>query len=176
MKPLLASFAQDSRGASAVEFAFIAPVLLFLYFGCFELTQALTAQRRVGIVAASIGDLVAQSPNVTDTYVSDAFTIGGIIIKPFPKNDLKMTVTSIVTDSKGASKVAWSKASAGNGMTPGAVVSPPAAVIDPGKSVIQSDVSYTYNSPLTFFIRQGVTFKKTFYLRPRKVDAVTNVN
>ncbi len=39
-------FRRDQRGVSAVEFAFIAPVLILFYFGLAEYTQALMAQRK----------------------------------------------------------------------------------------------------------------------------------
>ena len=44
-KPL--AFWRDRRGAAAVEFAFIAPVLIIMYCGLAELSQAMMAQHRV---------------------------------------------------------------------------------------------------------------------------------
>ena len=41
------SFALANAGLAAIEFAFIAPVLISMYFGVAELTQGMMAQRRV---------------------------------------------------------------------------------------------------------------------------------
>ena len=45
-------------GVSAVEFALIAPVILFLYLATAEASQAFMAHRRVAQVATVLGDLI----------------------------------------------------------------------------------------------------------------------
>ena len=45
-----------------------------------------------------------------------------------------------------------------------------------GDSVILSEVQYSYDSPVDYFIPNAVTFNKKFYLRPRKSDTVAKVN
>jgi Flp pilus assembly protein TadG len=50
---------RDERGASAVEFALIAPVMLILLLGTFEMTRAFSAQRKVVAMAATVNRLVA---------------------------------------------------------------------------------------------------------------------
>ena len=40
-------FLGDRRGVSAIEFAFIAPVMILMYFGVAELTQGMMAERRM---------------------------------------------------------------------------------------------------------------------------------
>ena len=76
-KPL--AFWRDRRGAAAVEFAFIAPVLIIMYCGLAELSQAMMAQRRASNVASTIGDLVAQSTQTGPTMIGDIFNIGNTI-------------------------------------------------------------------------------------------------
>ena len=55
----------DRRGVSAVEFALVAPILVLLYFGLVELSQAATADRRLAHATSAVGDLVAQASSVT---------------------------------------------------------------------------------------------------------------
>ena len=45
-----------------------------------------------------------------------------------------------------------------------------------GDSVIMSEVQYSYDSPVDYFVPNAVTFNKKFYLRPRKSDKVTKTN
>ncbi|MBX3481493.1 MAG: pilus assembly protein [Caulobacter sp.] len=174
---LFRRLARDKRGVSAVEFALIAPVLIAFYFGLAELTQAMMAERRASHTASSVGDLVAQSTQISDATLSDIFSIGKTIISPFPTTTLKMRVSSVVADASLSPKVAWSS---GDGMTPlskGATASVPSGLLTvAGDSVIISEASYSYDSPVDFFVPQAVTFNKVFYLRPRKSDTVVKVN
>ena len=56
----LSRFARDRRGVSAVEFAFIAPVMIGLYFGCAEISDGVAADRKVSLIAGALANLAAQ--------------------------------------------------------------------------------------------------------------------
>jgi Flp pilus assembly protein TadG len=168
-------FRSDRRGVSAVEFALIAPVLIVFYFGIAELTQAMMASRRTSHVASSIGDLVAQDDTITNAEMTDIFNIGGIVMAPFPTGTLKMRVSQITSNSANVVKVAWSDASNNTPLTVGTTVTPPSGIISASQSVIQAEVSYTYDSPVDYIMPAPVTFTKIYYLRPRRTDSVTRV-
>ncbi|MDQ0466448.1 Flp pilus assembly protein TadG [Caulobacter ginsengisoli] len=170
---LFARLRRDHRGVSAVEFALIAPALIAFYFGLAEFTQAMMAERRASHVAASMGDLVAQSTQISDSTLTDIFTIGTTIMSPFPTSTLKMRLTSVTANSSGTPKVDWSKGSGLTALTNGATVTLPTGLVTAGQSVIMSEVTYVYDSPVDQFIPGSITFTKKFYLRPRKSDQVT---
>jgi Flp pilus assembly protein TadG len=176
---LFRRLARDKRGVSAVEFALIAPALIAFYFGLAELTQAMMAERRASHTASAIGDLVAQSTQINTATMTDIFTIGQTIISPFPTTSLKMRVTSVVADAKISPKVEWSSVS-GSGITAlkkdDPVTVPTGLLTAAGQSVVMSEVTYSYDSPVDYFVPRAVTFNKKFYLRPRKSDKVTKVN
>lgn len=171
----LSGFWRDKRGVSAVEFALIAPVMIIMYCGLAEVTQAMMAQRRLSNIASQIGDLVAQSSQTGPTKMTDVFTIGSIIMAPFPTGALKMCVASITSDATGKDTVAWSRASA-SGMSTcpaqGTVLTVPVGVLPASQSVIMARASYAYASPIKLVMPRNITFQRTFYLRPRKVDTV----
>ncbi len=174
---LFRRLARDKRGVSAVEFALIAPALIAFYFGLTELTQAMMAERRASHTASAIGDLVAQSTQVSTATMTDIFTIGQTIISPFPTTSLKMRVSSVVADASLSPKVAWSSVSGMTALANGTVVTVPTGLLTvAGQSVIMSEVSYSYDSPVDYFVPNAVTFTKKFYLRPRKSDTVTKTN
>ncbi|MDB5472479.1 MAG: pilus assembly protein TadE [Caulobacter sp.] len=174
---LFRRLARDKRGVSAVEFALIAPALIAFYFGLAELTQAMMAERRTSHAASSIGDLVAQSTQISDATVTDIFTIARAVMSPFPTTTLKMRVTSIVADSSAVPKVAWSKGDGLTALGANSTQTVPTGLISvAGDSVILSEVQYSYDSPVDYFVPNAVVFNKKFYLRPRKSDAVTKVN
>lgn len=163
----------DQRGVAAIEFALIAPVAISLYMGFAELTMAMMANRRVAHAAAVVGDLVAQSPSIAPSDLTDIFTVGGSIMSPFTATPLKMRITSVVADAKGVPTMVWSKGSGMTAMPTGAVAGFPANLLAAGDSVIQADVSYSYASPLALILPKPITFSNTFYLKPRQSSSVT---
>jgi len=173
----LRKLARDRRGVSAVEFALIAPAMVASYFGMAEITQALLAERKAAHAASAIGDLVAQSSSVSSSDVTDIFEIASTIMKPYSTTTLKMRVSSLTADSGGTPKVDWSSGSGLTALTTGATVTGvPTGVIAAGQSVVMSEVTYSYDSPVDLMMPNAVTFTRKFYLRPRKSDKVAKTN
>lgn len=162
---------KDRRGAAAVEFAFIAPVMILMYYGLAELTQAMMADRRASHVASAIGDLVAQDTVINTTEINDIFNVGKAIIAPFPTSGLSMRVTSIRKDSTGAIQVMWSKSSGSMGVL-SSVASVPDGLIANNESVILAESSYVYNSATKKALPNALTFTQKYYLKPRKTAQV----
>ena len=74
----LRGFAADQNGVSAVEFAILLPLMLTLYLGGVEISQAVSADRKTTLVAHTVGDLTAQAANVQRGETVDA--IGGTAV------------------------------------------------------------------------------------------------
>lgn len=166
---LVSRFGRDERGISAVEFAMLAPVLIAFYFGMAEFCQGFMAQKRMGHVSAMVADLVAQQETVSQANLDDIFAIGGLIMKPFPTAALQQRVSS-VTRTSGVAKVDWSR---GAGMAPRAVnstITLPTDLIANGESIIVSEATYDYDSPVDYFMAGITRFSHIYYLRPRTVD------
>lgn len=174
MRAFLRRLAKDRRGVSAVEFALIAPALIAFYFGMAEITQALLAERRAGHAASAVGDLVAQTGSITSTEIDDVFAIAQTIMKPYPADTskLKMRVSSVTADANNTPKVDWSNAKGMTALGTNATVAVPTGILTKGQSVVMSEVTYSYESPVNFFIPNAVTFTRKFYLRPRKSEKV----
>ncbi|NQE63999.1 TadE/TadG family type IV pilus assembly protein [Caulobacter sp. RHG1] len=173
-RPLI-GFWRDRRGVSAIEFALIAPVLILMYCGMAELTQAMMAQRRLSNITSTIGDLIAQTGQTGPLKMADTFTIGKIIMAPFPEGNLSMCVASITSDASGKDTVAWSQTSNAGVTCPkqGVVVTDVSVgVLPANQSVILARASYAYTSPIKFVLSKPLTFTRTYYLRPRKSDVV----
>lgn len=163
----LKRFARDTRAVAAIEFAFVAPVLIIMYFGLAELTQAMIAQRRVNHSGSAVGDLVAQSSSVSPSDISDIFTVGQAIVAPFPTGPLEMRVSSVTADASNKSTVDWSEGSGMTALAKGSTITMPANAISANQSLIVSEVQYTFTSPVNYFITSPINFTNTFYLRPR---------
>lgn len=168
----LKTLIKDRRGAAAVEFAFVAPVMILMYYGLAELTQGMMADRRASHVASAIGDLVAQDTMINTSEMNDIFNVGKAIIAPFPTTGLSMRVTSIRKDANGAIQVMWSKSSGSMGVLT-TVASVPAGLIANNESVILAESSYVYNSATKQALPNALTFTQKYYLKPRKTAQVT---
>jgi Flp pilus assembly protein TadG len=170
---MLRRFGSDQRGLAALEFALIAPVMVTLYMGLVELTLAMMAERRASHVAAVVGDLVSRSNQMNSGTMTDIFQVGDAILRPFPATTLALRVTSVKADANAVPKVVWSQ---GDGMT---ALSPtstatavPASLLLAGDSVVMTEVSYTWTSPLQELIPLPRTFRQTFFQKPRKSPEV----
>lgn len=165
-------FAQDGRGVSAIEFALVAPVLILLYLGMAELTLGMMASRRVSHLAATIGDLAAQSQTLTPDNITDLWAIGSNMLDPFPTDgtSLRMRVTSVTmsSDKTPKAKVDWSQSKNTSKYKKGDEL--PAITTDQisaNESLILTEVEYSYDSPLGNFIKTGTVFKETYTHHPR---------
>lgn len=173
LKMFIGRFWRDQSGVSAVEFALLAPVMITLYFGSAEFCQGYMAQRRMDHATSQIADIVSQDDVVTLDELDDTFALARLIMSPFPTAPLKIRVSGVTRDSNGVAKVDWSRGSGRSALGTGAVVTVPAGIIANGESVILSESTYDYTSPLGYLLPDLVVFRGTFYLRPRLEDKVT---
>jgi Flp pilus assembly protein TadG len=165
-------FWRNTAGLAAIEFAFIGPVLITMYFGVAELTQAMLAQRRIAHAASTMGDLVAQGSTIQAANFTDLWVVGQTIVAPFPTAPLHMRITSITTDASNNAKVAWSEGSGMTALAKNATITVPSGVVTASSSVIKAEVTYTYNSTIGYIIHSPITFSNTYYLKPRLSDTV----
>lgn len=169
---LLRRLRGDRRGASALEFALISPLLLLVLVGVNELTRLRMAQRKVAHSAAAIGDLVAQSQSVKLSELDDFFTAGNAILGAYDTSTVQMRLTSVAFNQNGAPQVQWSVAKNMSKLAGSVSDMPPGLLTTTGDTVIFAETNHTYNSPIDvnlfgFKSIKGVTFRDKAYLKPR---------
>jgi len=167
-------FLRDRGGLAAVEFAFIAPILILAYFGVAELCGAMLAQRKTSHVASAIGDLTAQYSAPSTTDISNFFAAGQTIMSPGDTTTLKMRISEVQENTAGtAATVIWSCASSNWAKIPKTtpeLLQP--NLISAGQSVIMAEAQYTYTSPVSYIVKNLAPYSYIFYLRPRIVDPI----
>lgn len=159
-------------GISAVEFALIAPLMLLIYFGCIELSFMMILDRKVTTSTATLGDLTARASQISNTDLDEIFQATRMIFEPNDITTARMRITSIYDDS-GTIKVAWSEACSLTPHTVDAIITVPANIVPANGTAIMAEIEYDYNSALGYFFTTTKTLKDTFYLRPRRVDAIS---
>lgn len=167
-------FARDRRAMGAVEFALIAPFLLVLYLGGSQLSMALTMNRKVQHVASTINDLVTQSETITKSEVEGLLNVASSIMTPYDLGPLGISVTQVVIDDKGISKVDWNYANANMPkLAKGQLFPLPAEFKQfPSSFVIVSQTKYTFTPVAGYFITGTIPMGGTSYLKARNSASV----
>ena len=171
-KQRLHGLAGDQRGVSAVEFALMLPLMVALYLGVVEISQGIAAQRKMTMTTRTVADLVSQTTNVANTYMTNAMNAATAVMAPFPDSNLKITVSSIkIADGKAT--VSWSDTKNGTARAIGSTVTLPAALVADNGSLILSEVEYAYTPTIGYVISGTLTLKDNLYMRPRQSTCVT---
>jgi Flp pilus assembly protein TadG len=169
--------AKNQDGLAAVEFALILPVMITLFFGVVEASMALACRADVANVASTVADLVAQESSVTSSDVTNVFNAAAAILYPYDTSVARMTITSInydtSTHSLTSGKVAWSCTRNGTVRGKNSTVTLPKQLMTENGSVIMSEITYAYSSPITKIIVGDKTMTNTFYTKPRRVAQIT---
>jgi len=170
----LRRFALDQRGVSAVEFAILLPLMLTMYLGGVEISQAVSADRKTTLVAHTVGDLAAQASNVSSADISNVLNAGAAVAYPFPSSNLRVTVSSVCIDATGnIATVAWSRTLNGTTRTGVVTTSIPPALRVANTSLIWGEATYLYRPTIGWTITGTLNLRDTFFLRPRLSNSVT---
>ncbi len=173
---LLRKFYKARDGLAAIEFAFIAPVMITLFFGTVELSNALSARQDVTSIASTAADLVAQQSTITNADMSNVLDAMGAILYPYPTDVATIVISSVVDTGATYPKVAWSDAQNGTArQVDSSVTTLPSGLIvsGSGQSIIMVEVTYTYASASTQLLKLPITMTSVFYAKPRKSLTVT---
>jgi Flp pilus assembly protein TadG len=170
-------FSRDTRGVSAVEFALVLPLMLTLYLGSFEISQAISASRKVTLVSRTVADISSQSASLSSASMTNILNAASVIVAPFSVSNLKVTVTCVTIDSSSRATTTWSDTLNGTTHGVGSAVTLPSALNVASTSMVWSEVSYTY-APLFGSgliaawtgIGGTINLKDQMYMRPRLSD------
>lgn len=176
LRRLLQGLGAETRGAAAVEFALILPLMLLLYIGSIEASQIITADRKVSTVAGTIGDLVARvdpnsaTNNLTQARLNDYFAAADLIMSPFNDAKLKQRVSCIEVDASGNTKVIWSKGHNGaTELTKGDTypLSNEMIAVSKGDYVIVAEASYAFTPLFGIVFQKPLDLYQEYYHLPR---------
>jgi Flp pilus assembly pilin Flp len=191
------SILRDRRGVAAVEFAFVAPVLIVVLLAGFDIARYAQTVRRVEAVATSIGQMLSVSTSgqvaVADLrFYEDATMVllPQVLQDSYQRqiswgNDINITVSSINfsgSDPNYVGTVGWSAGSnlrpCKTPMTATSDVSPPTAqtlpidVFGPG-SLIVVDIVFNFRPSVSSRILQSMPIVRSYYVQPRYVAALS---
>ena len=168
----IAAIRASNEGIAAVEFALILPLMLTMYFGSVEVTQAVRGSSKVDLVANTLANISSQQMAVrsaqqtacndpTAPCLNDAdmtgsngvFTSASSVMAPFTTGTLQMTISQVnVSTFNGnlVAKVEWSVTNNGGTVRPcnggGANGALLAGTVTPGSANYQNYLPPTYTA------------------------------
>ena len=187
---LLRRFNGDNRGAAAVEFAIIAPLLISMYLGTMEISRGLQVNKKVGRSASSVADLIAQIDGgaLDKATIESIMKIGKATLQPYNLTQPTIIATGVNINAVGAATVSWSRQLANT--TPStpyaagsAVTNIPAKLLIANTFLIKVQTKLEYRSVTSWSLGKNKTdangtyaaidMSEVYYLRPRTVSTLS---
>ncbi len=162
---LMRRFGRDGRGVSAVEFALVAPVMIGLYFGVVEVSDGVSADRKVSLTTATLANLAAQVSTISSSDMNNILDASSAVIAPYDQSKLKVTVTCINIDSSRRATVKWSVTRNGTANT--GTMTVPSALAVASSQLILAEASYAYTPIVGSNITGTVNLSDKMYMSPR---------
>jgi len=165
-------FTADRGGTAAIEFAVIAPLMITLYLGGVEISDAIAASRKTTLVARTAADLVAQALEIGNSDKDEVLNAAFFVASPYGTGNLTVVISSIKIDNAGAATVKWSDAKNGTARTVGSSVQLDAALAVPNTSLILGEATYNYVPAFGEAITGPISLTDQIYMRPRNGPCV----
>jgi Flp pilus assembly protein TadG len=173
LQRFLYRFAVNRDGVSAVEFAFVLPLMLLMYVGSAELGDGLSLRFKVAETARTITDLASQYATIEASDMSTILGASTQVVAPYSAANMIMTVSEVTTNSNGQGTITWSCSLNGTPRAVGSSVTLPANLQTADISLIWGEVTYPYAPQLGFVITGTINIYETAYFYPRLVNSVT---
>jgi Flp pilus assembly protein TadG len=184
-------FSRARSGVAAVEFALMVPAMIAVWVGMVVATDALTADKKVTLLARTLADMTTQMQAVSQSDMDSIFAATGSVLWPHPIEGLGMRVVSVDIDGDGKPFVDWSAVPT-DGKLKGSYATIarctsytqlPQGLRIPRTSVVLAEVSMKYQASVATQIVDDL-FKGTsvsgemplgdsLYMRPRQSTKVT---
>lgn len=182
-------FGRDSRGVAAIEFAFIVPVLLIMYFITMEASQAIETSKKVSRIGSMVADLVTQQQSVVKANLDAIMQIGTSTLLPYNRSTPSIIITAIQMSDEASPRatVAWSRKLVGTTYSAdgkkGDPVTVPTTLNIRNTFLIrvESDLGYkpiiawsaSNSQPLGLTSAfSNISMSETYYLRPRRSPSI----
>lgn len=172
---LFARTLRNADGVAAVEFGFIAPIMLLMLIGTIEVSRAITIDRRFGLVTSMVGDLVTREKTMTSANLTKIYSIVSFVMGSYNNGSLKISVIPVKADPNNASNTRIYAATTNRPPLNSGVQDPAkcaaysltADLISAGSSVIVVKTSYSFSPIIVGYVMGNSTWTDTATLSPR---------
>jgi Flp pilus assembly protein TadG len=172
---LICAILGDRAGVVAIEFAIALPVLCMMVFGVYEITQAVICYYKLVDAASSIADLIGQTTvaegGVASGVFDNLYSAGQMVMSPNSGTPFELDIASVTYNSSGAgATVAWQIQRGGAGKIGNSSLTSAASTLGVASgSVIVVQATYSFSSPLNYFITAPLTMTFQAFAIPRNM-------
>lgn len=182
LRSRLARLGKDRRGAAAIEFAFVAPVLLIMYLMTMEISQAIDVNKKVGRAASLTADLVTQEQDIIKSEIDAIMTLGQSVLRPYERTSPTIEIDAITIDATSKATIAWSRKYVGGTASANlakntVVTNLPEKLKVPSTFLVRAKTKLSYIPMVGWFAYGGpaeitestttISMGEIYYLRPR---------
>ncbi len=152
---------RDAHGSAAIEFAYLAPLMLLMLLGALEVGRAVNMDRQFDMVTSSLGDLVAReewlgtSSSDAQNNLSSMMKAIEQMMQPYDASSLKLGVFQVRAspDNANDTRVDWSYSYNGQSVPSKCqTYALPSGIIDKGGSVIVVELSFVFHPLFADFV------------------------
>ena len=169
LKKLTRRYKSDHQGVAAIEFVFVAPVMIFMYFGLAEISSAIIADRQISHATNVAGDLATQVATIDAAQMSEIMTATTLVMG-IPSNkilDVKLEIASFSRNAAG-DIIPLGKATLGDPFTAAYNANDlDDLILGQNSGVVVARVEYDYEPLKLRYFDSNFTLSETFLLKPR---------
>lgn len=172
----LGRFLKNEKGTAAIEFIFIAPVMLITYFGLSEVSLLVAADRDVSHAASVTADLSTQSETLDADDIEDIFNAALAVMGVSSTQAGRVTIDIVSYEMDGSgnlNEIGYAKIGSGlaSHYDPGENLS--TSLLNTTSGLLITRIKYEYESPsgLGYYVTTP-TLSETFMLKPRKSPTI----
>lgn len=175
LRGALGAFRRDGRGVAAVEFAFVAPIMIVLFVGTLELSNSIATSRKLSRLSSTLADLITQGQRLTTSDVDAIMDVSSKIMYPYG-DEVKMIITGVQISNNKAT-VVWSRSRNATAYTAGQNYTVPAKIKTNNTFLVAAKVSTTYEPTIGWihyeapagisFTTNAIEMDEEIFLRPR---------
>jgi Flp pilus assembly protein TadG len=166
------AFCGDRSGLSAVEFGLLMPLMLTMYFGTVEVTDAISADRQLTLVANTVAEITSQaSLPLASTDVSNIMAAASAVLAPFPIGNAQITLSSVVIQN-GIATVDWSTTVNGTIRSGNVTSLIPTSLLINGTSLLWGEAYYAYKPVIGYVVTGTLNMYNQMFVSPRQLTCV----
>ncbi|OHV24721.1 hypothetical protein EOS93_22865 [Rhizobium sp. RMa-01] len=168
---ILKKLLKNRSGASAIEFCFVAPLMIFFFIGSVAIFDMFRTYQNIVGANGVVGDVISRQTSIDATFVTNIY---GVFLHLQQHSTVPSALRiSSIRNTGGIYKLDWEKESGATSLLKAQVLdSSTLPQITDGDSIIYVEGAATYTMLSNILGFGQVTFVQRTFTRPRFISAV----
>lgn len=173
-KSVIHRFNLDTGGVAAIEFAFIAPIMIAMYFGLAETASAISVDRKVSHATNVAGDLAAQVSELSAADIEEVLAATLKVLDIDDSHNVNIEIASYDLDDDDDPRLLGKVAlnNGAQGFQPFNPAELDTRILNQNSGVVVARVAYRFTPLKLRYIDTDLNLRETFLLKPRRSAAV----